>query len=191
MRATRSSLSRTTRPRPVGSATSAVRIVAAASCSAVLGREPGDRLRPHERRVAGQHEDVVFGVEIVEARVSATLTASPVPRCTRCSTNSTGTSVTSCSCSVFGDPLGAVPDDDDDALERQLGERVDDVQHHRPAAQLVQHLRRPRPHPRALAGGEHDCGERSVLAHDFSIGSAHGLVHLRGRWLGGEGSNLD
>ena len=33
--------------------------------------------------------------------VSATLTASPVPRWTRCSTNSTGTSVTSCSCSVF------------------------------------------------------------------------------------------
>ena len=34
----------------------------------VLGRELGDRLRPHERRVARQHEDVVLGVEVVEER---------------------------------------------------------------------------------------------------------------------------
>ena len=33
---------------------------------AVLGREQRDRLGPQERVVAGEHEDVVFGVEIVE-----------------------------------------------------------------------------------------------------------------------------
>jgi hypothetical protein len=36
-----------------------------------------------------------------ENAVSATLVASPVPRATRCSTNSTGMSVTSWSCNVF------------------------------------------------------------------------------------------
>ena len=87
----------------------------------------------------------------------------------------------------LGDALGAVADDDDDPFERQLGQRVDDVQHHRPAAQRVQHLRRARAHPRALPGGEDDGGERSVLAHADSL-----LARAPSRgWLGGEGSNLD
>jgi hypothetical protein len=71
------SLSRTTRPSPNGSSTTAVRMAAAASCrrcsvpslAMVSARTSG---------VAREHEDVVLGIELVE-RVSATLTASPVP----------------------------------------------------------------------------------------------------------------
>jgi len=62
-----------------------------------------------------------------------------------------------------------VPDDDDDAFERQLGERVDDVQHHRTTAEGMQHLRRLGTHPCAFPGGEDDCAQRSVLLHAGSL----------------------
>src|SRR5205807_3347286 len=57
------------------------------------------------------------------------------------------------------------PDDHDDALEWQLRERIDDVQHHRTPAQRVQDLGGARTHPCALTRREHDGGERPVLAH--------------------------
>ena len=57
---------------------------------------------------------------------------------------------------LLGDLLGAVADDDGRALGSQPLEGVDDVQHHRPAADQVQRLGPRRPHPRALAGGEDD-----------------------------------
>ena len=56
-------------------------------------------------------------------------------------------------------------------------EAVEDVEHHRPAAQQVQRLRAGRAHAGALAGGEDDGGERGV-----GVGSVV--------MLGGEGSNL-
>ena len=80
----------------------------------------------------------------------------------------------------LGDPFGAVADDDDDAFERQLGERVDDVQHHRAPAQRVQHLGRAGAHPGALAGGEDDGGEGSVLAHVRAMVLGLTLVNTRG-----------
>ena len=97
--------------------------------------------------------------------VSATLTASPVPRCTRCSTNSTGTSVTSCSCSVLVTCSAPWPTT---TTMRSSGSSAS-------ASTTWSTIGRPhsgcstlgvpRAHPRAFAGGEHDGGERSVLAH--------------------------
>ena len=135
--------------------------------------------------------------------VSPTATASPVPRCTACSTNSTGTSVSELLLDRLGDVLGAVPHDDDDAIERERGEGVEDVEDHGTAAQRVQHLGRARPHARALAGRGHDGSEWTStltghLALAFSLAAA-GLTRssvllvrrARWRWLGGEVSNLD
>ena len=135
---------------------------------AVLGREPGDRLRAHERRVAGQHEDVVLGVEIVEDRqrdahrVAGAALHALLDELDR----HLGDELV---VQRLRDALGRVADDDDDAFERQLGERVDDVQHHRTTAQRVQHLRRPRTHPRAFPRGEDDCAQGSVLPHASSL----------------------
>ena len=158
----------------------------------MLGRERGERLGPQQRRVARQHEDVVLGVEVVGERGERDadgVAGAPLHALLDELDRHLGDELL---LQRLGDALGAVADDDDDALERQLRERVDDVQHHRPPAQRVQHLRRRRPHARALARGEHDGGERSVLAHalpyrfvDTCIRSGLGPV------LGGEGSNLD
>ena len=60
---------------------------------------------------------------------------------------------------LLGDPLGAVAHHDHDPVDRAVGQRVEDVAQHRPAAQQVQRLGPRRPHPGALAGGEHDGGE--------------------------------
>jgi hypothetical protein len=132
----------------------------------VLGGETGERLRGEQRRVAGQHENVVFGVEVFE-RAGGERDAHRI----------TGAALHALLDELdrhFGrelflerlrDALGAVPDDHDDALERQRRERVDHVQHHRAAAQRVQHLRGAGAHARALTSGEYHCGERSILAH--------------------------
>ena len=174
----------------------AVSTVAAASCIRCSVASIAIVSARTQRVVAGQHEDVVFGVEIVERRVE------------RDAHRVAGAALHALLDELdrhlgdelllerLGDPLGAVADDDHDPLERQLGQRVDDVQHHRAPAQRVQHLRRAGAHARALAGGEHDGGEGSVLAHARAIGSRpRSLVSdswlARSRWLGGEGSNLD
>ena len=128
--------------------------------------------------------------------MSATLTASPVPALHPLLDELDRHLGDELLLHRLGDPFGAVPDDDDDAFQRQLRERVDDVQHHRPPAQRVEHLRRVGTHARAFAGGEDDGGERSVLVHRLhrilGLGSCDGLPPLAARTLlGGEGSNLD
>ena len=139
-----------------------------------------------QRVVAGQHEDVVFGVEVVERarrerhahRVAGAALHALLDELDR----NLGDELL---LQRLGDALGAVADDDHDALERQLRERVDDVQHHRAAAQLVQHLGCARPHARALPGGQHDGGERSVTAHLIYLSARSGrpgrAVVARGR----------
>ena len=64
----------------------------------------------------------------------------------------------------LGDGLGLVADDHDDALERQLDQRVDDVQQHRPSAQRVQDLRDPRAHAGSLASRQ-DHGRQGAVGH--------------------------
>ena len=122
--------------------------------------------------VAGEHEDVVFGVEIVERarrerdgyRVAGAALHALLDELHR----HLGHELL---LQRLDDPLGAVTDDDHDPFEHaQLGERVDHVQHHRSAAQLVQHLRRTGAQAHPLTGGEHHGSKRTVRAHAFSIG---------------------
>ena len=61
----------------------------------------------------------------------------------------------------LGDALGGMADDDDGALDRQLGQRVEHVQEHGTAAQHVQRLRAGGPHARAFTGGHHHSGDRA------------------------------
>ena len=152
---------------------------------AVLGREPGDRLRAHERRVAGKNEDVVLGVEVVEdgeRHAHRVARAALHPLLDELHRHLGDELVVQ----RLRHPFRRVPDDHDDPLERQFGERVDDVQHHRPTTERMQHLRRPRPHPRALPGCEDYCAQGSVLPHRCCLIRAPSALGL-----GGEGSNLD
>ena len=59
---------------------------------------------------------------------------------------------------LLGHLLGTVADDERRAIGLEQLERVDDVQHHRPAADEVEGLGAIGPHPRPFAGGEHDRG---------------------------------
>ena len=65
----------------------------------------------------------------------------------------------------LGDPLAAVPDDDHDPPDVDLGHGVEHVQDHRPATQEVQRLRALGAHARALAGGQDDGGEAAAFGH--------------------------
>ena len=145
---------------------------------AVLGRELGDGLGAHERRVARQHEDVVVGVEIVEHREGDAhgVAGAALDPLLHELDRHLGDELL---LQRLGDVFGGVADDDDDPFERKLGQGVDDVEHHRTAAQRVQHLGRaasasacPRPRRarRRRAGGTDSCSPPL---------------------LGGEGSNLD
>ena len=60
------------------------------------------------------------------------------------------------------DPFTAVAHHDHDLLRRELGQRVEDVEDHRSAAQTVQGFRTRRTHPCPLAGGEHHSRKRTV-----------------------------
>ena len=82
---------------------------------------------------------------------------------------------------LLGDPLGAVAHDDHDPATAQLGERVEDVEQHRPAAQQVERLGPGGAHAGALAGGEDTTADR---------GRAVMRPVLSATALGGEGSNL-
>ena len=64
-RATESSRPRTTRPYPVGSSSSAVSRVAAASASPVWRDQRGQGGRPQQRGVPGQHHHVAVVVALV------------------------------------------------------------------------------------------------------------------------------
>ena len=90
--------------------------------------------------------------------VRATPTASPVPRCTDCSTNSSGTSGAA-SRSFLVTRSAPWPTTTTARRDLALVERVEDVEHHGPAAQQVERLGPGGPHAGALAGGEHDGGE--------------------------------
>ena len=57
---------------------------------------------------------------------------------------------------LLGDPLGAVPDHHDRAIDIDVGQGMDDVHDHRTAADLVQRLRAGGAHSRALARRQHD-----------------------------------
>ena len=63
----------------------------------------------------------------------------------------------------------AVPDHDDEALRAELGRRRQRVPEHAATAQGMQHLRDARSHPRALARGEDDDGDRARFAHGASL----------------------
>ncbi len=65
----------------------------------------------------------------------------------------------------LGDPLAAVPDDDHDPPDVDLGHGVEHVQDHRSATQQVQRFRALGSHPRALAGGQDDGGKSAAFGH--------------------------
>src|SRR5262249_29632712 len=80
----------------------------------------------------------------------------------------------------LGHRLGPVAHDHDDALQRQLGQRIDDVQHHGATAQRVEHLGRPRAHARPLPGCQDNSDERPLLAHARELPPSSGLARGRG-----------
>ena len=73
----------------------------------------------------------------------------------------------------LGDALGAVADDHDHPLDRKLGERVENVEHHGTSAQQVQRLGLGRTHPGPLAGGQHQCRQGT-----HSLRRSHRLTSL-------------
>ena len=170
--------------------------------------EHGQRLRAEQRRVGEDDEDVVLTVEVVgeggEAHGDGVAGAA-LHRLLDEFDRHVGEELL---LDRLGDVFGAVPDDDDDAIERERGEGVEHVQDHGAAAQRVQHLGRARPHARALAGRGHDGSEwTSTLTGHLALASslASGFARVAGltvasvplvrrarwRWLGGEVSNLD
>ena len=99
--------------------------------------------------------------------VRPTARASPVPRCTACSTNSRRRPALS-SVSFLVTRSAPWPDHDDRPVDLGRRERVEHVEHHGPAAEQVQRLRAGRPHARALAGGQHHRGQVSLGHGDRS-----------------------
>ena len=71
----------------------------------------------------------------------------------------------------------------------QPSQGVDDVHHHRPAADQVQRLRPVRPHPRALAGGQHDRGNTHRILISRTFADLSSGVNELWLWLRGEDSN--
>ena len=149
---------------------------------AVLGGQPGQCLRPQERDVAGHHDEVVLEV-VVEGvggeghadRVTGAALAVLLDELDR---DITGQLLLQ----RLGDVLRGVPDDHHDALEGQQLERVEHVEQHGTAAERVQHLRRGRPHARALARRQHDCAHRSDLVRHLGPSLlARGCPGARGR----------
>ena len=129
----------------------------------VLGHEAGHRLGPQERRVAGDHEDVAVVLRLV---VLGQTGEADGHRVARAPLDGLLDELERQPRAVLGellrDPLGAMPDDDHRPLELGSGQRVEDVEHHRPPAQQVQRLRPGRPHPRALTSGKDHSREPSI-----------------------------
>ena len=138
---------------------------------AVLGGQRGEGVGSQQRRVAGEDEDVVFGVEIEAGAGEADAGGVPGPEALVLLDELEGDLGGELLLDGLADPFGAVADDDDDPGERELDEPVEDVEDHRAAAQRVQHLRRLGAHPGALAGGEDHGGDGSVgqLVHPLRI----------------------
>ena len=130
-----------------------------AVAEAVLAGEHGQRLRAQQRGVGEDDEDVVLTVEVVgeggEPHGDG-VAGAPLHRLLDEFDRHVGEELL---LDRLGDVFGAVPHDDDDAVERQRGEGVEHVQDHGTAAQRVQHLGRARPHAGALARRGHDGSE--------------------------------
>ena len=99
-----------------------------------------ERLRAQQGRVGEDDEDVVLTVEVVGEGGEADgygVAGAPLHRLLDEFDRDVGDELL---LDRLGDVFGAVPDDDDDAVERERGERVEHVQQHGTAAQRVQHL---------------------------------------------------
>ena len=140
--------------------------------------------------VAGQHEDVVLGVEVVERgreRDAHRVAGAPLHALLDELDRHLGDELL---LQRLGDALGAVADDDDDALERQLARA---------------RRRRAAPSAGRTAGAAPSacrsacaCPRRRRARRRRAVGTDSCVLHrlaglqtCRGRWLGGEGSNLD
>ena len=82
---------------------------------------------------------------------------------------------------LLRDPLGAVADDDHGPAGIAVGQRVEHVEEHGPAAQQVQRLGPGRAHAHALTGGQHDGGQRAgahlpVLTRPVGSGYPSGVM---------------
>ena len=191
MWSTRSLSSRTIRPKStVSSSSSAVSSVAAASASRCS--------RARRASTSGRTSGASPGITSTspsrsgssEKAVRATLTASPVPRCTRCSTNSIGISVAICSCRVFVTRSAPWPTTITMRSSGSATSASTTCSSIGTAAERVQHLRGLGPHAGALAGGEHHGRQRPVAHSTLSPGSRSPWPHSGpvsprfSRWLG-------
>ena len=120
--------------------------------------EVGERLGPQQRRVAGEDDDGRVVVVVVVAGERGHPDRRGVAGAVLLDLLDEGDVRPRRRelLHLLGHLLGAVADDERGAIGPQQFERVDDVQHHRPAADQVEWLGAVGPHARALAGGEHD-----------------------------------
>ena len=134
----------------------------------VLGHERGEGVGPQQRRVAGEHHHGAVVVDVVVGE-GGEADAHGVARAPlHALLDEVDVQVTEALLlHLLGHPLGAVADHDHGAVDGQVGEGVEHVEHHRPAAEQVEGLGPLRAHPRALAGGEDDGRDRTT---------AHGKV---------------
>ena len=118
------------------------------------GGQAGDELGRDERDVAGEHDHVAVAVDLTRGSANRVARAAGLRLDGECHVGR----------EVAGELASGAADDDDPAdagLERR-GDRPGD---HRPAAEVVEHLRTTRAHPRADAGGEDDdCWGRHALS---------------------------
>ena len=110
--------------------------------------------------------------------------ASPVPRCSTCSTNSMARPGGACSTRVLVTHSARWPDHHDDPVDRQLGQGVEDVQDHGATAQPVQGLGTGRAHPGAVPGGQHHGRERPARGRSCGRRPGGGGLPVVGRALG-------
>ncbi len=135
---------------------------------AVHVEQSRDRARSQQRRVAGQDQDVAvaraeFVVDrrqrhrdrVAGAQLLALLDEDQVD----VGAGPLGEGLL--------DPRGAVTDDDDRRAHVLLDGGVQDVEHHRASAEVVQRLGAGRLHPRSLARGEHDDTGWTTHTHIF------------------------
>jgi len=129
--------------------------------------QAGERGRAQQRRVAGKHHDVAVVERVVLGQGghgdAGCVARPPLPVLFDELDGETRRALLE---QRLGDALGGVTDDDDGAIDRQLGQRVEDVQQHGPTTEHVQGLRPLRPHPSALARRHEHHPQRPSRAHD-------------------------
>jgi hypothetical protein len=130
---------------------------------AVVAHQGGQRGRPHQGGVAGEHHHVPVGVDQTFGQSRDPHGHGVAgPELFRLFDEGDGQRRRRVVDQGLGHPFAAMSDHHDDLLGRQLGQRVEDVEDHRSAAETVQGLRTRRAHPCPLAGGEHDSRQRTV-----------------------------